>query len=422
MRELDRVIGYDSVKEELYRTLDVLKNGEKYRKMGVKNPHGVLFDGVPGIGKTLMATCFIKETERKSYVIRKDKPDGDFINHIRKIFDEAANNEPSIIFLDDMDKFANEDEYHRDAEEYVTVQTCIDDVKNKDVFVIATTNDMHDLPSSLTRNGRFDKVFSLDFPTNDDAKKIIEFYLKDKKIDKDVDVEEISRFCRGYSCADLEKILNEAGLYAAYDGKARIGQKYIIDACLRSIYKATSKEEISDDELKRRAVHEAGHVVLAELLDPGSVDFVSVTAVDNRRRGVGGLVSRRKNVKNQSLKGRENEILIALGGKAATEIVFGEVDMGCNKDMHNVYDLMRTLLDDVTAYDFGSWCHGNETSSNVFDHLDSATNVEISRYYLSAKKILIENRKLLDALVDEISKEKTISYIRIAAIKGGLVV
>jgi cell division protease FtsH len=420
MRELDRVIGYDSVKDELYRVLDVLKNGEKYREIGVKTPRGVLLDGVPGIGKTLMATCFIRETERKQYIIRKDKPDGDFINHIRKTFDEAAKNEPSVIFLDDMDKFANEDMYHRDAEEYVTVQTCIDDVKSRDVFVIATTNDMSGLPPSLTRNGRFDKVFSLDFPTNEDARKIIDFYLKDKNVDEDIDVEEISRFCRGYSCADLEKILNEAGVYAAYEGKTRIGQRYIIDACLRSIYIATNKEEISDEELRRRAVHEAGHVVIAEILDPGSVDFVSVTAVSNRHRGLGGLVSRRKNSSGQTIKGRETEILISLGGKAASEIVFGEVDMGCNKDMHNVYDLMRTLLDDVTAYDFNSWCHGHETSNNIFDHLDCATGVEISRYYLSAKKILIENRNFLDALVDEIIKEKTISYKSIAVINGNM--
>jgi cell division protease FtsH len=117
------------------------------------------------------------------------------------------------------------------------------------------------------------------------------------------------------------------------------------------------------------------------------------------------------------MKGRENEILIALGGKAASEIVLGEVDMGCNKDMNNAYDLMRTLLDDVTAYDFGSWCHGNETSRNVFDHLDSATSVELSRYYLSAKKILINNRGFLDAIVEDICEKKTISYKSIATIK-----
>ncbi len=120
------------------------------------------------------------------------------------------------------------------------------------------------------------------------------------------------------------------------------------------------------------------------------MDFVSVTAVDNRRRGVGGLVRRRKNKGSQNIKGRENEILIALGGKAASEIVFGEVDLGCNSDMHNVYDLVRTLLDDVTAYDFNSWSHGSETSRIIYDHLDSATSAEISRYYLSTKKILIE--------------------------------
>ena len=137
MRELDRVIGYESIKQELYRIIDIVRNPEKYKKLGVSVPKGILLSGDPGIGKTLMAKCFIKETGLKVFIIRKDKPDGDFVDYIRETFEKAAKEAPSIVFLDDLDKFANEDRMHLDAEEYVAVQTCIDECKNQAVFVVA---------------------------------------------------------------------------------------------------------------------------------------------------------------------------------------------------------------------------------------------------------------------------------------------
>ncbi len=97
-------------------------------------------------------------------MIRKDRPDGVFVDYIRETFEKAVKNAPSIVLLDDLDKFANEDMYHRDAEEYVTVQACIDEAKNKDVFIIATTNAIQELPDSLIRSGRFDKRFHMNFP------------------------------------------------------------------------------------------------------------------------------------------------------------------------------------------------------------------------------------------------------------------
>lgn len=115
MGDFDKVIGYGSIKNEMYRVLDVLKDPAKYRALGVTTPRGILLAGEPGIGKTLLAKCFVKGTGRKVYIIRKDKPNGEFVDHIREIFEEASKNEPSVILMDDMDKFANEDNFHRDA-------------------------------------------------------------------------------------------------------------------------------------------------------------------------------------------------------------------------------------------------------------------------------------------------------------------
>jgi len=157
---------------------------KKQRKIQRARRHacsGLLINGDPGVGKTLMANCFIKESGRKAFICRKNKPDGEFINELKKIFNEAAKNTPSIILLDDMDKFANEDDRHRNAEEYVTVQARIDEVKDKDVFVLATTNGTNYLPDSLLRAGRFDTTITVDVPDGCDAVDIVKYYLSTKK-------------------------------------------------------------------------------------------------------------------------------------------------------------------------------------------------------------------------------------------------
>ena len=131
----ESIIGYRSIKLEVSRILDQLTNPDKYSVLGVTEPHGLLLHGVPGVGKSTFANAVVEATGRAVLVCRKDKSNGDFVNHIVHIFDEAAENAPSVVLLDDLDKFANEDERLRDSEEFVTVQACIDKVKDKRVFV-----------------------------------------------------------------------------------------------------------------------------------------------------------------------------------------------------------------------------------------------------------------------------------------------
>ena len=221
-KEFEKVIGYDYIKKELYRICDIMLNEEVYKKLGVSVPNGIILDGDPGMGKTLMARCFINASGRKAFVCRKDKPNGDFVNQIKETFEKARQNAPSIILLDDMDKFANEDAHHRNAEEYVTVQACIDEAKGQNVFVFATTNDLDNLPDSLKRAGRFDNIIKIENPSIEDAQKIIEHYIKEKHFVAEVDSKTIIRLLNGSSCAELETVINEAGIYAGFERKNKI--------------------------------------------------------------------------------------------------------------------------------------------------------------------------------------------------------
>ena len=214
MKEFDRVVGYRSVKTELERIIDMMINPDAYSKLGVKTTRGLLLYGEPGVGKTTMAKCFIEASSRKTFTLRKDAPDGDFVKMIKKTFDDAKEAAPSIVFLDDMDKFANEDSYHKNAEEFVTVQACIDDVKEHEVFILATANDLDNLPDSLLRAGRFDKNIEVENPKGNDVVLIVKHYLKNKNLADDIDYKEIARMLDGRSCAALETVINEAGVYA----------------------------------------------------------------------------------------------------------------------------------------------------------------------------------------------------------------
>ena len=134
MSEFDKIIGYEDIKRELKKLCDVVKNPDRYTKLGVTLPGGILLEGDPGLGKTLMAKCFIAEAGCKAFVIRKEKPNGDFVKEIKEVFEKAKSENSAIVFLDDMDKFANEDDHHPNAEEFVTVQSCIDECKGHEAY------------------------------------------------------------------------------------------------------------------------------------------------------------------------------------------------------------------------------------------------------------------------------------------------
>ena len=415
MSEFDKIIGYKDVKAELFRLCDVIKNADKYKALGVAPIGGLLLDGDPGVGKTLMANCFIKESGRKAFVCRKNKPDGEFVNEIKNVFTEAAGNAPSIILLDDMDKFANEDDYHRNAEEYVTVQSCIDEIKGEDVFVLATTNGTDNLPRSLLRAGRFDYVISVDAPEGKDAVEIVKYYLSQKKAVAEIDAEEIARLLNGKSCAVLETVINTAGQYAGYENKEMIGVDDIIRACLRVIYNAPeSTAPHNPVVLERTAYHEAGHAVVAEILESGSVDLVSV----RKNTGTVGGFTAYHNPDDYGISKThmENRVIAILGGKAATELIFGEADTGANNDLHRAFDIVQRFADNYCSYGFGYW-EGRDSSSDRLLRREDRITADMETYYARARKILIDNKAFLEALAKRLQEKDTLVSSEIKEIK-----
>lgn len=400
------IIGYAEVKRELAQILDQLQNPGKYTALGVTQTHGLLLHGVPGVGKSTLAMDFLQATGRNIFVCRKNKTDGDFVEGIVQIFERAAEEAPSIILLDDLDKYANGDRRRRDADEYVTVQTCIDRVKDHQVFVVATANDLNKLPESLIRPGRFDHVLKLECPCGKDAQDIVAYYLSHKAFVSDVDVRRIGRLLNGRSCAELEMVVNQAGVYAAYDGRKQIQMKDMIKSILRVIFEAPESFKEDLKTLPLVACHEAGHALVAELLEPDSVDLITVLNHDSRSAGV--TVVSRDDCYFHSQKLMANKVMCLLAGKAATEICYGVVDPGTGSDLQRAFSIVVRFVDNYCSYGFDRFVYINDTSDALRERRDNQVATELERYYAQVKKLLIDNKDKLETLTARLVKEKTL--------------
>ncbi len=406
-KAFEQIIGYDSVKEELKRFCDVLENSERYEKLGVTLPSGILFSGEPGIGKSMMAKAFIEATGLPSFTIRKDRSDGDFTNKIRKTFEQARNEEKAIVLLDDMDKFANEDEKHPDAEEYITVQACIDDSADTGVFVIATVNERDSLPQSLLRTGRFDKIIEMKVPEYEDTLKLTKHFLKKRKHEKDVDEAEIARIMTERPVSDLKTVINDAGISAGYEGRAAIRQKDLLAAIVRLVFESPECRAKDDGEFDRVLVHELGHVITAEMLEPGSVSLVSV---ESHNGDIGGVTMIRPLKQNKlTPEALEKRAIWGLGGRAATEIVFGEPDVGSSSDLRSAARNLEILVAQEAQNGFEEYYRLYAYGGQLSDKKALVVAHEMERCYHRAKRIIAENRELLSTLAETLKREKTLT-------------
>ncbi len=408
MSEFDKVIGYTAIKQELMQISDMIKHKEKYEALGAKLPRGILIDGKPGYGKTLLSNCLIKESGLKAYTVRKTK--SDFTQEITDAFNEAIANAPAIVFLDDMDKYADTDRYQCNCAEYVAVQSGIDACKGYDVLVIATVNKLYYLPDSLTRDGRFDRKYKLYLPNKDDSELIIKHYLSDKKLQFDINMNDVFKLFAKKSCADIEVILNDAAIRAAYAGRGLIGTQDIKEAFLRSYYNSPDYYVESDRRiLYKIALHEAGHIVAAEVLNPHSVSIASIC--EKRVGDRGGFVCQYSDNKNA-----KDELLIGLAGEAAVELSFPDDYVeGCSNDLGKVYEQLQNMIKDE-AYggldgfypDYYRRPEMEYMPEEYKHYLDQSIKAEMKNCMREVRGILSTHKDLVFGFQYELMKKRTL--------------
>ena len=421
MSTFDKVIGYRAIKRELLQICDMIRNRTVYEEMGARLPHGLLLHGNPGLGKTLLAKCFMEESGLNTITVRRDKGSDTFIDGITQAFARAKAEAPSILFLDDLDKFANKSHSRCDAPEYVAVQAGIDEVKETDVFVIATANDIDKLPDSLRRSGRFDRKIGVQAPTAADAEAIIAHYLEGKRVSGDVNMKNLTMMMSYHSCAELETILNEAAIRAAFSRQDSIGMADLVSIVLKQQYGAQEDiPNVPDEIIEKVALHEAGHLVLCEVLCPSSVGFASLLPSSENR--CGGFVHNCKVIPDSC------GAAIALGGKAAVEMWYaGQNAAGCGSDIRRAVNYIREAAAKEGALGFPLLDVESDSSNGMSEFLnarsEAAVQTELERCYGRAKRILAQNETFLKKITRALIKKKTLLYsdiqtIRDTAVKG----
>lgn len=418
MSAFDRIVGYEEVRLELEQICDMIKAPASYAALGARIPRGIMLTGDPGVGKTLMAECFIKESALASFTLRREKNDGAFTRSISGTFARAKLEAPAIVLLDDLDKFANGDDQHRNAAEYVAVQSCMDDARDSGVFVIATVNNEDLLPDSLKRAGRFDRVIRVDSPCFSEACAIIRHYLKDRPLAEDVDIDDISHMVGYDSCAALETILNDAAIRAGYRHSDAIGMVDMVEAVLRTQYGASGNDVKSDDRVRSAALHEAGHLTVSEALLPDSVGFASI-----RARGKGecdGFVHRFDPAERYT---DETEIRTLLAGKVAVELYEAHTYAhGCEDDVKRAYHRISDMV--------GKRCFSGYGFMNVDDtwyrpvseiekaRIEAVVQAEMERCAREVRDILIRNRAFLERVASELAEKKVLLYSDIRRLRN----
>ena len=410
MTSFEAIIGYQKEKAELMQICDMLKNREYYEKLGATLPRGVLIEGKPGVGKTLLATAFIEESGLKSYVVRRTRKDGEFSERLERIFEEAMKNQPSIILLDDMDKFTTGE---KSREEYVAVQTCIDGVKDQGVFVIATINEKKEIPNSLLRAGRFDRHIKMDIPRGKDSYNIISYYMDKKGFLHETNRDDVAKMLEGNTCAELETVINEAAIYAGYDRKDKIDLEHIVRAYLRQSFDFDAfEEEVDPEELEVVAYHEAGHLIMLDIVKEGSVGIASISSQG------GGFVKR-----CEAVKRRPYEVLVALAGKAATELKYGWVASGAQSDIRKAVHLVDdgycdsatgglALVDTATFH---------ETPESAYQR-ETVTAARTEEYLFKAKQIIASNMEYLEKVARALMEKRVLLNSDVKKIRDAVVI
>ena len=426
------VAGCEEEKQDLREIVDYLRDPSKYRKLGAKIPHGVLLVGPPGTGKTLLAKAVAGEAGVPFLSISAS----DFVemyvgvgaSRVRDLFETAKRAPASIIFVDEIDAVGR----HRGAdlggghdEREQTLNQLLVEMDGFDshdgVIVMAATNRPDILDPALLRPGRFDRQVTVGYPDINGREEILKVHARNKPFEQTVDFSRIAQTTVGFTGADLANLLNEAALLAARKNKSLIGEPDIEEALIKVTVGTQKKSrKIKESEKKNTAYHEAGHAVLAHLLP--TQDPVREISIIPSGRALGYTLNPPVEDKYSEYKQQLiEEITMLLGGRAAEEIVFGDVSGGASNDIMRATQIAKKMVTVYGMSELGTIRFGSEHDSDeVFlgrdfnsskDYseetaalIDEQIKKIVDSAYADAKRILSENRSKLDFIVEFLLK------------------
>jgi cell division protease FtsH len=428
------VAGIDEAKDELSEVVDFLRNPDKYRKLGGRIPHGVLLSGPPGTGKTLLARAVAGEADVPFFSLAASEFVEAIVGvgaaRVRDLFKEAKENAPAIIFIDELDAIGRSrtsgvagfsggnDEREQTLNQILTEMDGFDSATS--VIVLGATNRPDVLDQALLRPGRFDRRVAVQPPDRAGREAILRVHTRGVPLGPDVDLARIAATTPGMVGADLANLVNEAALTAARRGHDVVEEADFTDALERIVLGAERMVMMSDEDRRRTAYHEGGHAIVG-MLTPGA-DPVRKVSIIPRGLALGVTFSAPDADRFNYL---EPEILakikVALGGRAAEEIVFGEISTGAESDIEQLTGLARQMV--------GRWGMSEElgpisviprdgsrpflpgvaeVSPETQKLLDDEVRRIVAEAHAEVVTLLTENRARLDALASALLEHETL--------------
>jgi cell division protease FtsH len=434
------VAGIDQAKLELAEVVDFLKNADRFTAIGAKIPKGVLLVGPPGTGKTLLAKAVAGEAGVPFFSISGSEFVEMFVgvgaSRVRDLFEQAKTNAPCIVFIDEIDAVGRQrgaglgggnDEREQTLNQLLTEMDGFEG--NTGIIIIAATNRPDVLDAALLRPGRFDRQVVVDRPDYAGRLEILNVHSRGKTFSKDVDLEKIARRTPGFTGADLSNLLNEAAILAARRNLTEIAMDEVNDAIDRVLAGPEKKDRVMSEKRKTLvAYHEAGHALVGALMP----DYDPVQKISIIPRGrAGGLTwfTPSEDRLESGLYSRsylQNQMAVALGGRLAEEIVFGdeEVTTGASNDLQQVARVARQMVTRFGMSDkLGPVALGRQQgnpflgrdiaserdfSEKTAASIDSEVRILVDQAYARCKTVLLENRHILDKLADMLVDKETV--------------
>ena len=432
---LQDVAGLKEEKEDLEEIIEFLKNPGKFTRVGARIPKGVLLEGAPGTGKTLLAKAIAGDAGVPFFSISGS----DFVemfvgvgaSRVRDLFEEAKRHAPCIIFIDEIDAVARRRGTgmgggHDEREQ--TLNQLLVEMDgfgvNEGIIVLAATNRVDILDPAILRPGRFDRKISVNRPDVGGREEILMVHAKNRPLAEDVDLKQVAQTTAGFTGADLENLLNEASIMAAKEERAFIVQDDIKRAFIKVGIGAEKKSRvISDKEKKITAYHEAGHAILFHVLpDVGPVYTVSIIPTGNGAAGYTMPLPEKDEMfitKGQLLQ----DIMVSLGGRIAEEIIFGDITTGASSDIKKATSAARDMVtkygmsenigvinynsDDDEVFIGRDLAHAKNHSELISGEIDREVKAIIDDCYKKAKDIILEHMDVLHHCAELlIAKEK----------------
>ncbi|MCT7961208.1 ATP-dependent zinc metalloprotease FtsH3 [Laspinema sp. D1] len=434
------VAGIEQAKLELSEVVDFLKNADRFTAVGAKIPKGVLLVGPPGTGKTLLAKAVAGEAGVPFFSISGSEFVEMFVgvgaSRVRDLFEQAKSNAPCIVFIDEIDAVGRQrgaglgggnDEREQTLNQLLTEMDGFEG--NTGIIIIAATNRPDVLDAALLRPGRFDRQVVVDRPDYAGRREILNVHARGKTLAKDVDLDKIARRTPGFTGADLSNLLNEAAILAARRNLTEISMDEINDAIDRVLAGPEKKDRVMSEKRKTLvAYHEAGHALVGALMP----DYDPVQKISIIPRGrAGGLTwftpsEERMDSGLYSRSYLQNQMAVALGGRIAEEIVFGEeeVTTGASNDLQQVARVARQMVTRFGMSDrLGPVALGRQQgnmflgrdimaerdfSEETAAAIDDEVRNLVEQAYGRAKDVLVSNREVLDKLSQLLIEKETV--------------